>query len=38
MTELGLVILIVGVLLLLDRERVAWVADKVRDLIEWLSS
>lgn len=38
MAEIGLVILIVGALLITDRDRLEWATGKVRDLIEWLSS
>ncbi len=31
-------ILIIGALVVIDRERLAWVMVKVRDLIGWLSS
>jgi hypothetical protein len=36
--ELGLAILVVGALLLVDRERLAWLSGKLRDLLEWLST
>lgn len=36
--ELGLAIFLVGALLLIDRDRVEWVAGKVRELIDWFSS
>jgi hypothetical protein len=38
MAEIGLAILIVGSLLMLDRERLSWVSEKARDLYEWLRS
>ena len=38
MPELGLAILIVGALLIIDRDRLEWAAAKVRDLIDWLST
>ncbi len=38
MAEFGLAILIVGSLLVIDRERLEWVTGKVRELIEWLST
>ena len=38
MAEFGLAILLVGALLLVDRERLDWVAAKTRELFEWLSS
>jgi hypothetical protein len=38
MAEIGIAVLIVGSLLLLDRERLSWVSDKARDLFEWLRS
>jgi hypothetical protein len=38
MAEVGIAILIVGSLLILDRERLSWVSGRVRDLYEWLSS
>ena len=38
MAELGLAILVVGSLLVIDRERLEWVTAKVRELVEWLSS
>ena len=36
--ELGLAILVIGGLLVVDRERLQWATAKVRDLIDWLSS
>ena len=36
--ELGLAILIVGGLLVIDRDRLEWASAKVRDLIEWLTN
>ncbi len=38
MAELGLAILIVGALLIIDRERLEWATAKLRELMEWLSS
>ncbi len=38
MTEFGLAILIVGALLITDRERLDWVTAKARELMEWMSS
>ena len=38
MEELGLAILIVGGLLVIDRDRLEWASAKVRDLIEWLTN
>ena len=38
MAELGLAILLIGALLIIDRERLAWLSAKLRDLIAWLSS
>jgi len=38
MPELGLAILIVGALLIIERDRLHWAAAKLRDLIDWLSS
>ncbi len=38
MTEFGLAILIIGALLITDRDRLEWVTAKARDLMEWLSS
>ena len=38
MAELGLAILVIGVLVIIDRERLVWVTAKLRDLITWLSS
>jgi len=38
MPELGLAVLIVGALLVLERDRLNWAAAKLRDLIDWLSS
>ena len=38
MTEFGLAILLIGALLITDRERLDWVTAKVRDLSEWLST
>lgn len=36
--EIGLAILLLGLLLLTDRRRLQWVVEKVRQLLEWLSS
>lgn len=36
--EIGLAILVIGGLLVVDRERLQWATAKVRDLIDWLSS
>jgi hypothetical protein len=36
LAEFGLAVLIVAVLLLTDRDRLEWLAARVRDLIEWL--
>jgi len=36
--EIGLAILIVGLLIFMDPERASWAASRVRDLINWLSS
>jgi hypothetical protein len=36
--EIGLGIFIIGALLVIDRDRLAWVTEKVRDWIEWFSS
>ena len=36
MAELGLAILIVGILLFTDRDRLEWLVGKLRDFIEWL--
>ena len=38
MAELGLAILIVGVLLVIDRDHLQWLTAKLRDLIDWLST
>ncbi len=38
MEEFGLAILVVGALLVVERDRLEWVTGKVRDLIEWLAS
>ena len=38
MAEIGMAILVIGALVVIDRERLAWVMVKVRDLIGWLSS
>ena len=38
MAELGLAILIIGSLLVIDRDRLEWATAKVRDLIDWLST
>lgn len=38
LAELGLAILLVAVLLLTDRERVDWLARKVREFVDWLAS
>ncbi len=38
MAEFGMAILIIGALVVIDRERLAWVMVKVRELIGWLSS
>jgi hypothetical protein len=38
MAELGLAILVVGSLLVIDRDRLEWAAAKLRDLIDWLST
>ena len=38
MGEFGLAILIVGSLLVIDRERLQWATAKLRELMEWLST
>jgi hypothetical protein len=38
MAEIGLAILIVGLLIFMDPERARWAARQVRELINWLSS
>lgn len=38
MSELGLAILVIGGLLIIDRDRLEWAAAKLRDLIDWLTS
>lgn len=38
MAELGLAILVIGTLLVIDRDRLEWLTAKLRDLIDWLSS
>jgi hypothetical protein len=38
MAELGLAILLVGALLIIDRERLEWLTVRLRDLFDWLSS
>ena len=37
-TELGLAILIIGALLVIDRDRLEWATAKLRNLFDWLSS
>jgi hypothetical protein len=37
-SELGLAILIIGGLLVIDRDRLEWATGKLRDLMEWLTS
>jgi hypothetical protein len=36
--EIGLAILIVGLLIFMDPERARWLARQVRQLMDWLSS
>jgi hypothetical protein len=36
--EFGLAILVIGALLVVDRDRLAWLTAKMRDLSDWLSS
>lgn len=36
MAELGLAVLIVGILLFTDHDRLEWLVGKLRDFIEWL--
>jgi hypothetical protein len=38
MAELGLSILVVGSLLIIDRDRLEWAAAKLRDLVDWMTS
>ena len=38
MPEIGLAILIVGLLIFMDPERARWAAGRVRELLNWLSS
>jgi hypothetical protein len=38
MVEFGLAILLIGALLVTDRERLEWASAKVREFAEWLSS
>jgi hypothetical protein len=38
LAEIGLTILIVAVLLVTDRERVEWLAAKLRDFVDWLGT
>lgn len=38
MTEFGLAILLIGALLITERERLEWVSAKVKELTEWLST
>ncbi len=38
MAELGLSILVIGSLLVVDRDRLEWLTAKVRELIDWLST
>jgi hypothetical protein len=38
MTEFGLAILLIGALLITDRDRLEWVSAKVRELTEWLAT
>jgi hypothetical protein len=36
--EIGFAVFIVGALLIIDRDRLAWLAGKVRDAIDWMTS
>jgi hypothetical protein len=36
--EIGLTILVVAVLLVTDRERVEWLAHKLREFVDWLGT
>lgn len=38
MAELGLAILIVGILLFTDRDRLGWLVGKLRNFIDWLTT
>jgi hypothetical protein len=38
MPEFGLAILVIGALLLVDRDRLEWLNGKLRNLFDWLSS
>ena len=38
MAEIGLAILIVGLLVFMDPERARWAAQRLRRLMDWLSS
>ncbi len=38
MTEFGLAILLIGALLITDRDRLEWVTAKVRELTDWLAT
>ena len=38
MPEIGLAILIIGALLVIDRDRLEWAAGRVRELMDWLTS
>ncbi len=38
MTEFGLAILLIGALLITDRDRLEWVSAKVRELTDWLAT
>ncbi len=38
MAELGLAILVFGVLLLTDKKRLQWLLDKVQQAMRWLAS
>jgi hypothetical protein len=37
-TEIGMAIFIIGALLVVDRDRLAWLADKLRDAVDWMTS
>ena len=38
MTEFGLAILLIGALLITDRDRLEWISAKVRELADWLAT
>jgi hypothetical protein len=38
LAEIGLTLLVIGVLLVTDRERVDWLARKIREFVDWLGT